>query len=368
MSQVLPLLTSAELPPSPNRSSWTRRIVVALVVIGLVLAVVFSAVFIRSLAPEPAFTGAGSGAATVVVAEGDTLSTVAQNLADAGVVNAPEGFINVAELDPRSAGIQAGVYTLRLGMSPSAALDLMLDPKSRSGRMVVAEGVRPDAVVSLAVTEASISAADMESVLADPREIPLPRWAHGRIEGLLFPASYDLIPGMTATELVSRMVDRFNQAADQVDLSRRAKRLGYTPWEVLIVASLVQAEARPQDMGKVARVAYNRLEAGMPLQFDSTVNYALGISALLITKDMLAVDSPYNTFITDGLPPAPINSPGEAALEAALLPEAGDWLYFVTVDPATGRTKFTADYDEFLSFKKEFKRRYAAQLEAQASQ
>ena len=368
MSQVLPLLTSDELPPSPNRSSLIRRVAMVLVAVGLVLAVVFSVVFVRSLAPVPAFTGGGSGTVVVVVSEGDTLSTVAQTLADAGVVEAPVGFINVAELDPRSAGIQPGAYTLRMGMSPSAALDLMLDPNSRSGRMMVAEGLRSDAVVSLAVREARVSAADMESVLGYPKDMALPRWAHGRIEGLLFPASYDVIPGMTATELVSRMVDRFNQAADQVDLTRRAKRLGYTPWEVLIVASLVQAEARPQDMAKVARVAYNRLESGMRLQFDSTVNYALRTSTLLITADMLSVDSPYNTFITDGLPPTPINSPGEAAMEAALAPEVGDWLYFVTVDPSTGRTKFTADYDEFLSFKKEFKRRYAAQLQAEASQ
>ena len=367
MSQLLALLTSEDLPPSPNQNSRTRRVAVIVAAVGLAIAVVFAVVFVRSLAPVPAFSGGGTGTVVVVVSQGDTLSMVAQTLTEAGVVQAPEGFINVAELDPRASGIQPGAYTLRLGMSPSAALDLMLDPNSRSGRMVVAEGLQPDAVVALAVTEARVSADEMETVLSYPKDLPLPRWAHGRTEGLLFPASYDLIPGMTATELVSRMVDRFNQTADQVDLTRRAKRLGFTPWEVLIVASLVQAEARPQDMGKVARVAYNRLASGMRLQFDSTVNYALRTSTLLITEDMLAVDSPYNTFLTDGLPPAPINSPGEAAIEAALSPEVGDWLYFVTVDPSTGRTKFTADYDEFLSFKKEFKRRYAAQLDAQVS-
>ena len=368
MSQVLPLLSSDQLPPSPNRNSRIRRIALVLLAVGLAFAVVFSVVLVRSLAPVPAFSGGGSGTVIVVVSEGDTLSAVAQTLADAGVVEAPEGFITVAELDPRATGIQPGAYTLRLGMSPSAALDLMLDPTSRSGRMVIAEGLRPDAVVALAARDAHVSVADLETVLDDPKDIPLPRWAHGRVEGLLFPASYDLIPGMTATELVSRMVDRFNQAAKQLDLTRRAARLGYTPWEVLIVASLVQAEARPQDMGKVARVAYNRLESGMRLEFDSTVNYALGTSTLLITEGMLGVDSPYNTFITDGLPPTPINSPGEAAIEAALSPEVGDWRYFVTVDPETGRTKFTADYEEFLSFKQEFKRRYAAQLEEQGGQ
>ena len=128
---------------------------------------------------------------------------------------------------------------------------------------------------------------------------------------------------------------------------------------MLTIASIVQAEVPPADFPKAARVIYNRLEQDMPLQMDSTVAYALGINDIQLNEDQLATSSPYNTYANKGLPPGPINSPGEAAMEAALDPAEGDWLYFVTVNPVTGETKFTADYEEFLEFKREFQRNLA---------
>ena len=124
----------------------------------------------------------------------------------------------------------------------------------------------------------------------------------------------------------------------------------------MIIASLVQAEGHPNDYGKVSRVIYNRLAAGMPLQLDATVNYVLKKSEINLSPDQIATDSPYNTYKNTGLPPTPINQPGEAAMTAALQPDEGDWLYFVAVNPDTGETKFTSDYNEFLQFKKEFEK------------
>jgi UPF0755 protein len=136
-----------------------------------------------------------------------------------------------------------------------------------------------------------------------------------------------------------------------LDLVARAEEIGRTPYEVLIVASLVQAEVLPEDMRKAAAVVYNRLDDDMPLQFDSTVSYALGITELQLSADQLETESEYNTYQNTGLPPTPINSPGEAALEAALDPAKGKWLYFVTVNPDTRETKFARDYDRFLKLK-----------------
>ncbi len=147
------------------------------------------------------------------------------------------------------------------------------------------------------------------------------------------------------------MVARFGQAADAVDLVGGAGRLGRTPYEVLITASLVEKEtAFPADRAKVARVVYNRLKAGMPLQFDSTVNYSRTDKKLRLSLSDLEQDSAYNTYRSTGLPPTPIDSPGRASLEAALQPEPGDFLYFV----ATGRdgsSLFTSDYHAFLAAK-----------------
>jgi len=110
----------------------------------------------------------------------------------------------------------------------------------------------------------------------------------------------------------------------------------------------------PNDFAKVARVIYNRLDAEMPLQLDSTVSYALGINDILLNEEQLSTESPYNTYLNAGLPPTPINSPGEAAIDAALAPASGKWLYFVTVDPEAGITKFTKSYDKFLQLKAQF--------------
>ena len=159
-------------------------------------------------------------------------------------------------------------------------------------------------------------------------------------------------PNATADSVLGQLFTAYGKAADQAGVARTNR----TPEEIVIIASLVEAEARnADDFGKVSRVVYNRLAQNMPLQFDSTVNYALKADKEIVTYEDLGADSPYNTYKNQGLPPAPINSPGLAALTAAVNPTPGDWLYFVTTDPEKGTTKFTGDYQEFLRFKDELK-------------
>jgi UPF0755 protein len=183
----------------------------------------------------------------------------------------------------------------------------------------------------------------------------------------MFPASYDLTGDETARSLLRQLVKRFNQASADVSLEQRAKDVGLTPYQVLVVASLLQAEAAPNDFGKVARVIYNRLAADMPLQLDSTVSYALGVTALQLSEDQLRTPSPFNTYLRRGLPPRPINSPGEAAIEAALSPPKGKWLYFVLLDPKTRETKFAKTYDDFLALKKQYQQNLSSFQKEQAS-
>ena len=147
-----------------------------------------------------------------------------------------------------------------------------------------------------------------------------------------------------------------------------AAELGYTPHELMTVASLVEAEARrQQDRGKVARVIYNRLtgdETNGLLQIDATVNFAADqeLGAVPTTED-LEIESPYNTYLTPGLPPGPIEAPGDAAMLAAAQPSAGDWFYYVTVNLRTGETKFAETYDEFLTYKNELREYCATESE-----
>lgn len=364
MSQLVPFLTTDPLPPSRNDRSVIGKAAALLGIVGLVVGVVWATQAVRGVLPEEPAAVTPGLPTVVVIDAGDSLTAVGNKLADASVVTSTSAFLAAAELEDRAATIGPGVYNLLTGMDPLDAITLMLDPSSRAAPLVLPEGLRLVDTVRLTSEHSGISEEELSQVLIDPEGLDLPSWASGRPEGFLFPASYDIIPGAQAQDVLSAMVRRFDIAAGEVDLRKRAKRLDYTPYEVLIVASLVQAEAAPDDFRKVARVAYNRLEQGLPLQFDSTVNYALGTSTLLVTEDMLAVDSPYNTYLNTGLPPTPINSPGQEALEAALRPAKGDWLYFVTVDPATLQTKFTDSYEEFLEFKAEFQENYARMMES----
>lgn len=360
MSQLLPFLTEDPLPPSKNRRSPIRWTVALLSLVALVAAGWWASNAVRGLTQEDQVAVAPGQAVLIVVNTGDSLGTLAAALAENGVVTSPDAFLAAAELDDRATRIGPGVYSLTTGMDAAAVIDAMLDPATRAAPLVLPEGLRIDETVRLTAERTGLPQADLEAAIANPAGLELPEWADGHAEGMLFPASYDIIPGRSADEVLGAMVRRFDLAADEVDLEKRAKRIGYTPEQVLIVASLVQAEAAPADFRKVARVIYNRLALGMKLQFDSTVNYALKTDTFFLTDDMLATDSPYNTFVIDGLPPTAINSPGQEALEAALNPAKGDWLYFVTVDPDTLTTKFTADYDRFLEWKQKFRDTYAA--------
>jgi UPF0755 protein len=162
--------------------------------------------------------------------------------------------------------------------------------------------------------------------------------------------------------MLKKMVARWQQAADDAGLEEGAAALGHTPGEVMTVASLIEAEGRGDYRGKIARVIYNRLDidpnpsAGF-LQIDASVNYALGRSGSTVITDAdkeSVADSPYNLYTHKGLPPTPIEAPGDDAIRAALNPEEGPWFFYVTVNLATGETKFTDSYDEFLTFKNEY--------------
>src|SRR5581483_3922153 len=149
----------------------------------------------------------------------------------------------------------------------------------------------------------------------------------------------------------------FNQEATKVDLVSQAHQGNITPAEVITIASLVQAEGgRISDYPKIAEVIYNRLNQGIKLQLDSTVMFALHKYGILASNADLKVKSPYNTYANPGLPPGPIDSPGDAAIKAALHPVHGNLLYFVTVDPKNRITKFTSSEKVFAQLKAELEK------------
>ncbi len=305
------------------------------------------------------FSGPGKGSVLVEVQAGDTSADIAGTLLAKGVVASTEAFTEAAREDPDSVGIQVGFYELRREMAASEALAVLVEPSNLlQSAVTIPEGLRVPQVVSALAKGTDFSARQFRAALRKPGKLGLPPYAKGRAEGYLFPATYQIRPDDTPVSILSTMVTRWRQAAQEADLAAAAKRLGYTSGELMIVASLVESEAnRSQDRGKVARVIYNRLETDVTdglLQIDATVNYALGRDlGLGLTEEDLNVDSPYNTRRYPGLPPGPIESPGDKAIEAAADPTPGPWVYYVTVNLDTGETKFAENYEDFLRYRRE---------------
>jgi UPF0755 protein len=300
------------------------------------------------------YPGPGTGSVTFEVEAGDSISQMGRNLEEAGVVASAEAFTDAASDNPDATGIQVGFYPLKKEMKASDVVEILVDPSQiMTTQITFPEGLRVVDIVELLVENTDFSKAQFEKVLANPDRLGLPDYAGGNPEGYLFPSTYGFGPNATPATMLQAMVERWQQAADDADLEGAAERLGYTPHELMTVASLVEAEGRGDDMPKIARVIYNRLEnVGTNgtigrLQLDATVNYAhgRGIGARTSSEDR-DIDSPYNTYRYAGLPPGPIEAPGDAAMLAAANPADGDWYYYVTVNLKTGETKFAATPEE----------------------
>jgi UPF0755 protein len=287
------------------------------------------------------FTGPGSGSVEVVVQPGQTSADIGRTLKDAGVVASVDAFFAEAAKNPEATGIQPGTYALPQGIPAAQALELLILGDTRVVDVVtIREGLRVEQTIGLLAEATGIPARRLTDA-AQSAEAGLPPAANGNPEGFLFPATYEFPPDRTPRSVIRAMTTRFDQASRELNLEERAAQAGLSLRDVVIVASLIQAEARlPEDFGKVSRVIYNRLDDGDALFLDSTVLFAAGEYGVYTSDEQRALDNPYNTYRYPGLPPGPINSPGEDAFEAALNPTPGPWRYFVTVNLDTGETKY----------------------------
>lgn len=309
------------------------------------------------------YPGPGRGSVAFEVASGDSIAQMGRNLKSADVVASVDAFTGAASANPDATGIQVGFYDLKKQMRASDVVEILVDPANIvSNTITIPEGLRVVDIVDILVDKTEFGRGRFERVLDDPEALGLPGYADGNPEGYLFPSTYAFGPRETPESILQTMVTRWEQAAADTDLEGAAERLGYTPHELMTIASLVEAEGRGDDMPRVARVIYNRLAnpgtAGTIglLQIDAAVNYALGREAIarLTTDEIDSVaDSPYNTYTQKGLPPGPIEAPGDSAIQAAANPADGDWYYYVTVNLETGETKFAETPEEFTQFKAE---------------
>lgn len=303
------------------------------------------------------YPGQGTGTVNITVSSGDNLVDLGPTLLSKGVIMALRPYDTAAAA--ASGTLQPGVYRLHLHMNSAIAVQWLLSSTHRGQiKVTIIEGTRAVGIASQLASATGIKESDFLSIIKHPpRALGLPSWAAGKTaEGFLFPDTYTFVPKESALQILQTMVSTFRTQIAGLHLVSQAATVNTTPWHVLIVASLAQAEGTTGDFGKVARVAWNRLTQGMALHFDSTVFYGLGIkgnSYAAATAAEIKKNTPYNTYIHTGLPPGPIGNPGLAALTAALHPPHGRWLYFIT-DVKTNVTYFTSSYSQFQQWQSKF--------------
>jgi UPF0755 protein len=310
----------------------------------------------------PDYEGNGQGDVIIQVDDGDTIKAIGAALTRADVVRSAKAFTRAAaDDDERARSVQPGFYRLKLRMSGPAAVKLILDPRSRVGQLDIKGGVQlddtrgPDGTVASGLltqlaqgtctqlngTPICVSADQLRDAMvkAPLESLGVPDWARAdvakadpnrRLEGLVAPGRYDVRPGSTPEEMLRTLVTRSASQYEASGLVTGARDSGtFSPYQMLVIASLIEKEGITTDFDKISQVIHNRLSSRVRLELDSTVNYPLDLQAVRTNSSDRGRAGPYNSYTNYGLPPTPIGSPGTKAIEAALRPEPGPWMFFV---------------------------------------
>ena len=324
-----------------------RRILEALLLAAVVLAAVSALVFVR------AYRGAPAGPAGKVlfeVAPGQSVRAVAGDLGSAGLLRRPWAFLAGYKLFHSGRTLKAGEYEISVPASPRALLRALLEGKVLLRPITIPEGLTVAEADELFRAAAFPIAGSLSEAAADPSAAAGWDARASDLEGYLFPDTYRFAKGTPAAAVAAAMAERFSEVFGGAEI-RRAAELGMSVREAVTLASLIEKEtAIPEERPLVSAVFHNRLRIGMKLDCDPTVIYALKRDGLwrgrILLRD-LKHPSPYNTYVSPGLPPGPICSPGEGSLRAALHPAAEKYLYFVA--ESGGRHAFSRTYSEHLA-------------------
>jgi UPF0755 protein len=293
----------------------------------------------------------------VEIAAGSTAADVGELLEGRGVIRSALAFRISAQLRGFGSDIQAGAYDLTTNMAVAEVIDALEGgPLVETVSLTIPEGLEVEEIAGTVGEALGIDVRGFRRAATSGSYALEPYLPQGieTVEGFLFPKTYEFgTDGIDEEAVIERLLAQFEAEAATLDWDR-AEELGLSHYEAVIVASLIEREARvEQDRAKVSAVIHNRLAEGMPLQIDATIQYALPEGNRELTFEDYEYDSPYNTYLHPGLPPTPIASPGLASLDAALNPADAEFLYFVVIDPETGRHAFAETYQEFLALKEQ---------------
>ncbi|RKT56423.1 endolytic transglycosylase MltG [Saccharothrix australiensis] len=351
-------------------------VVVALVLAGGGVGAYYGYRTLSGIGSYDDYPGTGEADVVVEVKDGDLVTTIATTLRDQEVVASTRAFTEAGKGDSRVTAIQPGFYLMKTKMSGQAAVDRMTDPKAKvvplevRGGNVLHDITGVDGKVTKGILSmlSDASCAELDGVRkcvspqelrdaaenADAAALGVPDWAladfnraprEHRLEGLITRGLYHLKPGASAPELLKSVIETSNTRLQGYGIPAGTSGTGFRPYEVLVIASLIEKEGLEKDFAKISQVIYKRLSIEQILQFDSTVNYKLDRPIVTTSDEDRDRSGPYNTYKVKGLPPTPIGSPSREAIRAAISPEPGPWLYFVKCQK-DGTTCFSENYDE----------------------
>lgn len=296
----------------------------------------------------------------VEIPNGATLTKVSSILEENKLIKNKVLFKVVSKFKEDNNGVKAGKYLLSQKYSNSEILDVLISGKTYNDgiKVTIPEGSTYKEVIKY-LTNKKIGKAEVyEELINNPKEFYdkykfLDEKDITTLEGFLYPDTYYFEKDMSEKDVISAMLKRFSEVYTP-ELKEKQKKMGLTLQQVINMASIIEKEAvKDVDRPKIAGVFYNRLEIGMPLQSDATIQYIFDERKHIVSYSDLKIDSPYNSYLNKGLPPTPISNPGIKSIEAALEPEDNDYLYFVaTVD---GGNNYSKTYDEHLKYVKEYK-------------
>ena len=348
----LDLLESGYSKADRKRRSRTFATALGLLLLAGVLGVIYLIYTTALSGSDP--DGASGGPARVTVAEGDTLASVADELQEAGVIQSATAFKIEARLGGGGTQIKPGEYTFAPGTNGEEIMaELTSDKPPPTFTLTVPEGLTLDQAAQRVSEQGGFEAGEFKAAARETNygyaflEDP----GIETTEGYLFPKQYEFEEGADAPQVVNRMLEQYLIETESLDFSDAGVRPELSEHELVTVASLIEREAaNAEERPLVASVIYNRLEQDMPLQIDATIQYARGEPKEKLSLDDLEIESSYNTYTNQGLPPGPICSPSLASLKAATDPAETNYLYYV-LESSGKEHFFTKNYDEFLEAK-----------------
>ena len=324
----------------------------AMIVLGILFVMIVGMTLVLSALNKP-LDRDNNTMISVVIQEGSSTDDIANALKAAGVIRSVTNYKICSKIYRYDGKYKAGIYSFSPSMTCGEIAKVIVSGKETTNTFTVPEGYTIKQVAELldenglADKDKFIKATQNSSSYKEFTFLDDAQKGKNHLEGYLFPSTYQIAKNADETQIITTMLNQFDSVFTD-KYKKRAKKLGYSENEIIIIASIIEKEAQvSEDRAKIASVIYNRLDKGMNLQMCSTIQYILGEAKPILSIADTKIDSPYNTYQNAGLPKGPICSPGEASIKAALYPDKTDYLYFVVSEKLDGSHNFSKSYSKF---------------------